>query len=80
MVRAVYLTAGEIYPASWIWSQAGATINSTIGNTIYFTGTNIAGIEVDGPGSVFGNVDINKSGWSMFLFGYDKSCRIFRIF
>ncbi len=64
------LTAGEIYPASWIWSQAGASINSSIGNTIYFTGTNITGIEVDGPGSVFGNVDINKSGGTMLLFAY----------
>lgn len=64
------LIAGSIYPASWVWSQAGATVNSTNGNTIYFTGSNTSGIEVDGPGSIFGNVDINKTGGTMFLFCY----------
>jgi hypothetical protein len=64
------LTAGSIYPASWIWSKAGSTVNGTNGNTIFFTGTNTTGIEVDGPGSVFGNVDINKSGGVMYLFSY----------
>lgn len=64
------LTAGQIYPASWIWSNAGATVNSGTGNTIYFTGINVTGIEVDGPGSVFGNVDVNKTTNPLYLYSF----------
>jgi len=70
------LTAGQIYPASWIWSNPGAIVSSSTGNTIFFTGSNSAGIEVDGPGSVWGNVDVNKTVGTFFVYSYASSTEL----
>ena len=64
------LTAGAIYPASWVWSSGAAIIDGGTGNTIYFTGSNNTGIQVDGPGSVFGNVDVNKTSGNFYINSY----------
>jgi hypothetical protein len=64
------LSAGSIYPASWVWSSGVATVNGGIGNTIYFTGSNDSGIQVDGAGTVFGNIDVNKTSGNFYLNSY----------
>ncbi|MFZ4523012.1 MAG: GEVED domain-containing protein [Bacteroidales bacterium] len=64
------LSAGEIYPASWVYSSGAATVNGTAGNTIYFTGTNVTGLDIEGPGSVFGNIDFNKPSVLSWLNSY----------
>ncbi|MCX6305620.1 MAG: GEVED domain-containing protein [Bacteroidetes bacterium] len=61
------LTAGGIYPTSWLYSSGAATVNSTSGNTIYFSGSGYTGIQVDGPGTVLGNLDVNKVSGNFYL-------------
>ncbi|MCX6268553.1 MAG: hypothetical protein NTW16_14550, partial [Bacteroidetes bacterium] len=73
------LTGGAIYPAAWVWSTGAVTINGGTGHTIYFQGANSAGIDVDGPGSVFGNVDVNKSSGNFHLNSYVSANNTFEL-
>jgi len=62
------ISAGKIFVSrDWIWEN-GTNASITSGNTVFFTGGSTGFIKSDDPEARFYNVEVNKTGSSLWIF------------
>ena len=70
------LTGGEIHLASWISVYDGAVFNASTETTMYFDGSpavSNAGIDVNEPGTTFGDIEFVNANTEFYLYDNNDS-------